>query len=203
MQHNIPAETKKTFFEFLDGQITVPDFEQWIYQTSILEEVLNSDDYLKLISIDFNKRHKKHYLDCRYQINKVIKKYISLAKYETWKLERLLNDFLNRKGNLIELLGQFYDLYCHGYSFLNNLGLQYGLEFCDYYLETLSEAEITNKLNNLLPEIDREIEKVLSWLEQGKIEIIESSNSFYSVDYIDNRSESQKNILYKIRKINC
>lgn len=201
MRLNLPRSIKTTFFEFLDGQITVIDFEQWVYKTLSLEEALNSDDYLELISIDFTQSNEKYYLDCCYQINKIIEKYIDSGEYETWKLEILLNDFLNRKGNLIEILGQFYDLYCHGYDFLDNLGLHYGLKFCDYYLETLSKAEITNKLNNLLPEIDKEIENVLSWLERGKIKIINDPDSFYSLNYIDNRSELEKIPLYKIRKI--
>lgn len=203
MLSDLQQAIKTTFFKFLDGQIDVTDFEQWIYQTSILEEVLESDDYLELISLDFTRRNEKHYLDCRYQINKIIEKYIALGEYETWKLTKLLNTFLNRKGDLIELLGQFYDLYCHGYGFLDNLGLHYGLEFCDYDLETLSEAEIAERLHRLLPEIDKEIEKVLSWLERGKIKIIDDPDFLYGIDYIDDRSELEKIPIYKIRKINC
>ena len=218
MQRNIPAEIKKTFFEFLDGQITVTDFEQWVYKTEILEEVLNSDDYLELISVYFTQRNETHYLDCRDRINNIIEKYISIAEYETWKLESLLNDFLNRKGNLVKILEQFYDLYCHGYRFLDNLGLGHGLDFSCYLTEidepnfryffpktltaTEIEREIEQKVNNILPEVDEEIRKVLSWLEQGKIKIIDDPTFFYGVDYIDNKSELEKIPLYKITTVN-
>ena len=110
---------------------------------------------------------------------------------------------MNRKGNLAKILEQFYDLYCQGYGFLDNLGLYYGLKFYDYCLETLSEAEIADKLNNILPEVDKEIAKVLSWLQQGKIQIIDYPTSSSGVNYIDDRSELEKIPLYKIHKINC
>ena len=219
MPYNIPAEIKKTFFEFLNCQIALTDFEQWVYETLSLEEVLNSNDYLELISLDFTQRHEKYYLDCRERINQIIEKYISLAEYETWKLKRLLNNFLNRKGNLVKILEQFYDLYCQGYGFLDNLGLGYGLNFSCYLSEinepnfryffpkTLTaaeiEREIKQKVNDILPEVDREIKKVLSWLEQGKIKIIDDPDSFYGIDYIDDRDESSKIPIYKIHKINC
>jgi hypothetical protein len=202
MQHNIPAEIKTTFFEFLDCRITVTNFEQWVYKTFSLEEALNSDDYLELISLDFTQRNEKHYLDCCYQINNIIEKYIDFGEYETWKLERLLNDFLNRKSNLAIILGRFYYLYCHGHGFLDNLGLDYGYEFSNYYLEILSEEEIEQKVNDILPGVDKEIKKILFWLEQGKIKIIDDPYSYYGISYIDNRSESEKIPLYKIRQIN-
>lgn len=218
MQHNIPAEIKTTFFEFLDCRITVMDFEQWVYKTLSLEETLNSDDYLDLISIDYTRRNEKHYFNCRKLIDDILKKYISLAEYETWKLERLLNDFWQRKGNLARILEQFYDLYCEGYGFLDNLGLFYGCDFSSYLSEideqnfryffsktsTASEIEreIEQKVNDILPEVDEEIKKVLSWLEQGKIEIIDDPNPSSSTNYIDNRSESEKIPLNKIRQIN-
>lgn len=217
MQHNIPAEIKTIFFEFLDCRITVTNFEQWVYKTLSLEEVLNSDDYLELISIDFTQRNEKHYFNCRKLIDDIIKKYISLAEYETWKLETLLNNFLHKKSNLAKILEQFYDLYCEGYGFLDNLGLFYGCDFSSYLSEidepnfryffsktsTASEIEreIEQKVNDILPEVDEEIKKVLTWLEQGKIEIINDPNSFYGTSYIDNRSESEKIPLYKIHEI--
>lgn len=198
MQHNMPLEVKNTFFEFLNYQKSVADLEQWLYQTTILEEVLAPDDYLELIAIDFGQRNEKYYLNCRYQINKIIKKYINLEEYETWKIKRLLNNFLKRKGDLAKKLNKFYDLYCHGYGFLDRLSLHYGIEFTDYYIEILSKEEIEQKIKSVLPGVDKEIKKVLSWLEQEKIKIINDPNSCYSIDYIDNRRESEKIPIYKI-----
>ena len=204
----MPAEIKNIFLKFLDCQITITDFEQWVYKTLSLEEVLNSDDYLELISLDFTQRSEKHYLDYCYQINNIIEKYIDFGEYETWKLKKLLNDFLHRKGNLAKILEQFYDLYCQGYGFLDNLGMGYGLDFSCYLSEinepnfryffskTLTaaeiEREIEQKVNDILPEVDEEIREILSWLEQGKIEIIDEPNSFYGTNYIDRRNESEK-----------
>ena len=40
---------------------------------------------------------------------------------------RLLEEALKRTEKLPYILMEFYDLYCHGYTFLNDLGLGYGL----------------------------------------------------------------------------
>ena len=78
--------------------------------------------------------------------------------------------------------------------------------FCYFFSKTSTaseiEREIEQEVNDILPEVDREILKVLTWLEQGKIKIVDDPNSFSSTSYIDNRSESEKIPVYKIRQIN-
>ncbi|VEP12717.1 conserved hypothetical protein [Hyella patelloides LEGE 07179] len=200
MLHNISTAIKITFFKFLARQITITYFEKWVYQTADLEQALKPDDYIELLSLDFTQEKNKYYSDCRYKITKIIEKYINIAEYNTWKLEKLLHDFLDRKGNLAEILKQFYYLYCHDYGFLKNLGLYYlclyySHDFSNHSLERSSAGEIAGieeNLSDILPEVDGEIQKVLSWLKQGKIKIINDVGSIYGVDYIDNRIKSKK-----------
>ena len=47
--------TKQTFFQLLNGGVSVKDFEHWVYENSDnLELELNSDFHLALISFNFN-----------------------------------------------------------------------------------------------------------------------------------------------------
>lgn len=195
MLHNISTEIKITFLKFLARQITITNFEKWVDQTVDLEQALKSDDHIELLSLDLNQEKNKYYSDCRYKITKIIEKYINIAEYNAWKLEKLLHDFLDRKGNLTEMLKQLYYLYCHDYGFLKNLGLYYlclyySHDFSNHSLERSSAEEIEENLSDILPEVDGEIQKVLSWLKQGKTKIIHNVVSIDKADYIDNRIKS-------------
>ncbi|MEM8676542.1 MAG: hypothetical protein AAGF83_22160 [Cyanobacteria bacterium P01_G01_bin.67] len=99
-------------------------------------KLLSSDDYLELITIDFKQQPKKVYLDSSHEakkaIAKIINKYSDIADYRTYELKKLLCDFLERKGDLAKILAKTYQLYCLGYSFLDDLALNYGLDFSCY-----------------------------------------------------------------------
>lgn len=51
----LPVLIKDRFFRFLNGTLPINEFELWVYTTDSLERILNSDDYLKLISLDFSR----------------------------------------------------------------------------------------------------------------------------------------------------
>ncbi|WP_099191990.1 hypothetical protein [Tepidibacter mesophilus] len=42
------------FFSFSEGEITIQEFQKWIYETEELLEVLGEDKYSKLLSVFFN-----------------------------------------------------------------------------------------------------------------------------------------------------
>lgn len=52
----LPNQLRSKFFEFLHGEEPIKKFEQWVYATDALEEVLTDNDYLKLISFRFLKQ---------------------------------------------------------------------------------------------------------------------------------------------------
>lgn len=196
----LPEDIKCIFYKFLDGEESLSNFEQWVYATNDLEKILNDADYLKLISLDFSKQ------DAKYELDKLLKSYIDISEYETWKLRKLLNMFLDKKENLAQLLSQFYELYCDGYYFLDILGLGYGLliqvppsKYSSEVWEGLSNYQKTELLESLLPEAMNEAQKVLSWLDTNKIVITNEQNYLGYCSYIDRRSESEKKpISYKI-----
>jgi hypothetical protein len=51
----LPDFVKYKFFEFLHSKISIADFEQWIYLTDDLEQILDKESYFSLISADFIK----------------------------------------------------------------------------------------------------------------------------------------------------
>ena len=186
----LPDSLKITFFEALSGEKSTGDFEQWVYTQTDLEAYLNSSDYLDLISTDFSSSASQQ------ELFELLHRQIDAGEYETWRLNRLLRRFVNREGNLPLMLCEFYDLYCRGFCFLKTLGLEYGLsikvppsEYSADYWQDLSEAEKTKLLDSLLPGALEEAQKVLAWLEEGKIAIASTKNERGYPRYTDNRTD--------------
>jgi hypothetical protein len=91
----------------------------------------------------------------------------------------------------------FYDLYCKGYYFLDNLGLGYGLAVEVPYSQADSWEELTPEqqqtlLNDFYPDIKHEIKKVIGWLDAGKVILTGVQDEYQHYEYIDNRTEEEK-----------
>jgi hypothetical protein len=194
----LPDFVKYKFFEFLYGDLSITDFETWVYANSDLEHLLDKESYFCLISTNFLQK------DVKYEIWKILNSYIDLAEYETWKIKYLLNSLIHKKGDSLELLWKFYELYCHGFHFLNSLGLGYGMaakvppsEYSSDSWEGLSVEEQSNLMNSLLPGAIYEAHKILYWLETEKIVIIKDRYIYHHYDageysFIDRRTAEEK-----------
>jgi hypothetical protein len=106
---------------------------------------------------------------------------------------------LNKDKELPNILITFYNLYCKGYIFLDNLGLGYGLRVkvpgINNYYETwadLTEKEQLNLMNSFYPCLDTEIKKVIAWIDTGKVVLTGIKDEYNRFEYIDNRIESEK-----------
>jgi hypothetical protein len=186
----LPEDIKIEFFNFRDDRSALDRFEQWIYATDILEEILGAEDYLNLISLDFTNRSTRH------DLIKIIDRYIHLGEYQRWKLSELLHRFISLDGDLRSSLWEFYELYCDGFYFLDVLGLEYGLTLIDYGEENWQNSTIEQRerlLANLLPGALREAQKVIDWLDTGKIVITDIQDEWNQHSYIDNRTEDERN----------
>ena len=189
----LPDCIKDDFFKFLNGEEPISNFEQWVYETNDLEKALGNEDYLHLISLDFSKRGSK------YEIDDILRRYINLGEYETWKLKNHLLAFINKKENPLQVLSKFYALYCDGHYFLDRLGLEYGLSArvppsqCRVeFWEELSSEEQRELIDFLLPGAMREAQRVLYWLETDKIAITNEQDELGHYLYVDRRTEEER-----------
>ncbi|WP_310482058.1 hypothetical protein [Chamaesiphon sp. VAR_48_metabat_403] len=187
---DLPFFVKHKFFEFLNDEESIDNFEKWSYETTILTDVLEKEDYLNLISVDFCRSNTKH------EIVKIINKYIDASEYGLWKLKNILTDFVNISENSQDILFKFYELYCDGYYFLDCLGLRYGLSAIanaepNEYGDKLSIEEQSKAIDDLIPEAIIEAQRVLTWLETRKIEIVKRDDDDRGL-FIDRRTEAEK-----------
>ena len=187
----LPADIKQIFFDTLQGDKNLLEFEQWLYADKQLENVLSPDDYLELISFSYKRDNAK------YDLYNILEKYFGKDEYEKMRILNLLGKALNRDKELPQILMTFYDLYCKGYNFFDNLGLGYGLAIEAPYPQAdnwdeLNLAQQYNLLSSFYPGIEIEIKKVVSWLENGTIILTGAKDEYNHFVYIDNRTEIEK-----------
>jgi len=187
--------------------LKISDFENWVYETHELEAFLTPDDYLELISLNYQ---NKFILN---QIEEIISRYIDFGKFETAKMIDLLYRAKENDESTGEILRSFYYMYCDGYYFLQDIGLGFGLA-CEVPLnpganswEELDDEGRIELVNSFYPQIIGHIEKVLKWFEDKKIILTGKKNNLDHWEFIDYRnSEEQKSSMMvepnkKVKKI--
>lgn len=190
----LPKNIKEQFFKIIKGDISLLDFEQWLYDNKEIEKHLDSDDYLNLLSINFKKGGAK------YELWKFLKKYIGLEEFEKYKMLELLNEAKQKTEQLPYILMEFYDLYCKGYSFFQDLGLGIGLavevpRVNNTTVNTWDELTTEQQkelLDSFSPELEDCIEQAINWFETKKIILTGEQNDLGHYEYQDLRTEKEK-----------
>jgi hypothetical protein len=190
----LPQDITERFYKTIKGDIHIDDFEQWLYADKELEKVLNSNDYLDLISLSYKKSGAK------YELWNLLNKHIDLGEFETYKILELLKEAQLKTDRLPYILMEFYDLYCKGYNFLQDLGLGIGLAVVVPRVSNTS-ADIWDELtlgqqNELLdsfyPELEECIKDVIDFLEAKKIILTGEQDFMGHYGYEDLRTEVER-----------
>ena len=190
----LPTDIQNIFFDTLSGDKTILEFEQWLYADKQLETVIDSDNYLDLISFGYKSENAK------YGLFRLLEKHIDKGELETRRIYGLLTKALNRDKELPKILVTFYDFYCKGYNFFDNLGLGYGLAIEVPRIENtkadtwdeLTQEQQSNLLDSFYPDLETEIKKVIYWLDNRKVILTGIKNQYNHFEYIDNRTEIEK-----------
>ncbi|WP_162794019.1 hypothetical protein [Runella rosea] len=198
---------KIEFYKFLNGDKSVEDLENFIYSQPDLEQQLGSETYFNLIELNFKDKYNIAKLP-----DLIKTRIIEEGQFETWKLKRILNDFLTQPEKTDLNLDKIYHLYCgvyqengerrYEYKFLGNLGLNYLHWTGEGYLKTFygdnwkaeyekcsTEFEFYHKqLKNFATEI-------LSAIDSKEIEILNDGTYRISND-LKNKLETDE--IYKL-----
>lgn len=193
----LPIDIKEMFFKTIKGDIYLDELEIWVYDSRNLETVLDSDDYLDIISLDYKKNGAK------YELYNILKRLVDAGEFETYKMLELLNKAKLKTGRLPFILMEFYNLYCKGYDLLQDLGLGYGLimiqvppsKYSKDNWNDLKEYEKQNLLNSFYPEIEEAIQKVIDWLTNKQIILTGEQNEIGRYEYQDFRTDEEKKLL--------
>ncbi len=175
-------------YKLIARELGLSEFEQWVYSEKELETFLSSDDYLNIISLNYKPP------SALYEAEKILRTYINIGKYYEWHLRRVLQKIIDRPDDAYKYIEQCYDMYCDGYYFIDNLGLSYGLSVAvppsngkDCSWDMLESVEQRKLVDGFYPAIAEEAEKVIHWLESGKIVLTGHDDGYQEVGYEDNR----------------
>lgn len=145
-------ELESKYLALMQGNLSIQEFENWVYNSNWLENQLNEHEYTELISLNFEAP------DSKYEIGKVLNDRVDHGKFETVKMLQLLDSIIDRDGQEGESLSLMYSLYCKGYFFLEDLGLDIGLYIAippsNYrveYFHELSEEKQKELLDSVYP----------------------------------------------------
>lgn len=166
------------------------DFEQWVYDSDFLKKEMQEDDYLYLISLNYQTTQSF------YNLEKILVKYIDYGKLETIKMNALLDSIINKDNNAANSIIRIYQLSCDGYSFLSDLGLSCGLRL------TVPDTGSNLRWEQLMPQqkqklTDQQYPKarelaviIKKWIEEKEIILTgKQDDNFGRWDFIDNRKE--------------
>lgn len=173
------------FSEVLRREITVEDFEQWVYATPEIEDHFGYALYLDLISLDF--RDKYIYLDLERMLTPVI----PFGELEYRRIKAGLEKVASDTHEIDEVLASIYEDYCDGYGFLRFLGLAFAL-----LSGTDGELHINQAVRELLRE---EARRILSFIDSGKIKV---TGKFEYDDFRDGKDRIElTNVGLMLRKL--
>ncbi len=182
-----------TIFKLIAREVEINEFEQWVYSEKSLEDLLNSEEYLSLISLSYKQPSSL------YEAEKILKRYIDVGKYYDWYLRRVLQKIIEHQNDVHKYIEQCYDMYCDGYSFLDNLGLGYGLAITvppfNYNAGTWDKLELSEQkklVEGFYPDVVNEVEKVIRWLDTKKIILTGHDGTYQGIQYSDSREPEEK-----------
>lgn len=191
----LPQSLKELFYRAITGEMSLVDFEQWLYASDEVEQFLPADDYLALLTLNYHKRGAK------YELIKLLEQHIDLGDFETHKLLKLLEEAILKTHQLPFILMEFYDLYCRGYYFLQDLGLGYGLAVDAPWVENttadtwdeLTSTQQANLLASFSPILEYELDRVRRWLVTKQIILTGEYNELGYHTYQDLRLSTERN----------
>lgn len=162
------------YFRFLNMEIPVEDFEQWIYATPELADYLGETIYFELASFNFRQPAAKH------EFFKLIETYPVPPAFYGWRLKCLLQNLLDESMDpavVFEILSELL-FYVDEYSFLSDLGIQHIWvgdipKSTERHLWDEKEYQrLREPLNKDFPRVRQEMEVLVKALESGDLKFI-------------------------------
>ena len=160
--NNLFSNISTQFYRFHEGTLSLADFEQWLYEKEAAVAAEVSPELHQQL-LQFNYRSK--YAEAEF--HKLFIAPMDWQCYEYWRLYRLLDSIIQKDAFYADSLASVYELYCQGYTFLEQLALGYGLRLVAGF-----DREITDWQK--VPEVDKlrllghDYEKVATAAEQVK-----------------------------------
>ena len=170
MKHINP--NKLLFYKFLNDDISLEEFESWVYENEELEKLLPTDHYNDLLDFNFKSRGLKNF------IRSIVKKHFDWKEFEKWRTIELLKNIKSGKIEIVLATRKLRELYREqeeeiGTPFLTirlAIGYESELDHCpivseyhrwnpDVLKKQLKAVEWYRE--NILKDVDKELNELL------------------------------------------
>lgn len=176
-------EAHRFMYQFIKNQITISEFEQWLYSHDELEDILGNKEYFEFVSRDYKNKYAFQGTE------KQIRKLISLGVFEQERILELLKRLKQVDNESIAIMKQLYDEYCDGLNFLRYIAL-YFITTSEEYINALKNDYL--RLLHYLTPIKIEAKRLLAFFDTNELSIIGEH------EYFDQRNEADRIELHSI-----
>jgi hypothetical protein len=142
---NIP-EYMPFLYRFLDGEISIHEFEQWIYDNE--SQIENKENLMELISFDYKKCNAIDTIKFL-----VYNSMIDVRDYTEWRLKKLLNLLTDNEKRISAIWALYWELWD------DNTRFKFLLPLCNYgaaLIQKLDNFGITGFIGDNKAKIERE-----------------------------------------------
>ena len=199
---------KIAIYKYLNGELTLSQFEEFVYAEKSLEEELDEDNYMYLISFNYKDKNATDSLK-----EFIYDRLVCEAEFETWRLSSLLNQFIETEVDIDKKLDKFYSMFygtCNrrgemvkGYRFLGNLGLNYFYWMDEGYLSTFYSGGLQVELKKAKgdfkfyhSQLKPIAQKILRAIESNDIEIKKFGEYFITDDL---KADLESDQIFKLK----
>lgn len=134
---NLPQHIENQFFKFLNKEMSIEEFEQWVYATDELETVLSADMYQELIAFNYQSRYVLATLF------PILMQCLDINKFETYRIVYLLNLVINKDILWKKAVRTLYIYSREKYDFLSHFcSLDDYIEYYEFNQEELRNIQI-------------------------------------------------------------
>ena len=174
------------FYKFLSGELSLLEFEKWIYETKELESEIGGEVYTELISFNFSSHDTIPF------IKKIVSSCFDWSEYEKWRTINLLTSILENRIEIVLATRKMRQLYLEQLDTMKKplispgLAIGYESELDRCPLE--SEYHLYNKLKlkSLLEPVSWYKERILKDVSQELQELIDPDSKTIDLEYIVN-----------------
>lgn len=198
---------KIEFYKYLNRELSVSQFEEFVYAQRTLEQEVEKGIYLELIGFNFKDKNARDQLE-----DFIFDNIITEAEFETWRLKKLLYQFIETEIDIDKKLDNFYSMYCstydrqgelvNGYRFLGHLGLNYFHWIDEGYLKTNYGSKWQEELEKAPDnfefyhsQLKPIAKKILNAIESKEIELIKFGE--YSIND-DLKADLESDQIFKL-----
>ncbi|SHG97377.1 hypothetical protein SAMN04488109_2702 [Chryseolinea serpens] len=145
----IPQEMKEKIFLTIERQLSLKDFESWLYANDALSDQMNESVVLEAYAFNYNQDHALA------QFSSALLPYFDRDEFLLWKITLNLREIIEGKDSTRRILSEFCRLGDEEFPFLLHLGYyKYYLDddWFDREIDAIM-AEIKSEANELLLEI--------------------------------------------------